>query len=154
MSRGRSSVIINTAKSLNHKQKDPPLNVYSTRPTLLLSVKQIIEYYGARRKIEAGFKEIKQKIGSARSQTRDAQAVTNHLQFCMMATSLTWIYADRLPYTPSRRHQVQGRSGFFFSDVRRLIAEAALNQDFWALLPKAEQQPQNSFIHTLLRMVA
>jgi hypothetical protein len=38
--------------------------------------------------------------------------------------------------------------------VRRLIAEAALNQDFWALLPKAGQQPQNSFIHTLLRMVA
>jgi len=121
---------------------------------LSLSVEQIIAYYGARWKIEAGFKEIKQEIGSARSQTRDAQAVTNHLHFCMMATSLTWIYADRLSYTPSRRHQVQGRSSFAFSDVRRLIAETALDQDFHALLPKAEQKPQNSFIHTLLRMVA
>jgi len=121
---------------------------------LSLKVEQIIAYYGARWKIEAGFKEIKQEIGSARSQTRDAQAVTNHLHFCMMATSLTWVYADRLSYTPNRRHQVQGRSGFAFSDVRRLIAEAALDQDFQALLPKAEQTPQNSFIHTLLRMVA
>ncbi|HIJ29564.1 MAG TPA: transposase, partial [Gammaproteobacteria bacterium] len=121
---------------------------------LSLSVEQIIAYYGARWKIESGFKEIKQEIGSARSQTRNAQAVSNHLQFCMMATSLTWIYADRLSYTPSRRHQVQGRSSFAFSDVRRMIAEAALDKDFQTLLPKAEQQPLNSFIHTLLRMVA
>jgi hypothetical protein len=71
-----------------------------------------------------------------------------------MATPSTWIYADHLSYTPNQRHQVQGRSGFAFSDVRRLIAEAALDQDFHTLLPKAEQQPQNSFIHTLLRMVA
>ncbi|WP_139113760.1 transposase, partial [Acidithiobacillus thiooxidans] len=39
---------------------------------LTLSVTQIIEYYGARWKIEAGFKEIKQEIGSARSQNRTA----------------------------------------------------------------------------------
>jgi len=121
---------------------------------LSLSIEQLIEYYGARWKIESGFKEIKQEIGSARSQTRDAYAVTNHLQFCMMATSLTWIYADRLSYTPNRRHQVEGRSSFAFSDVRRLIAKAALDKDFRSHLPKTEQQPLNSFIHTLLRMVA
>ena len=56
---------------------------------LTLSVQQIIEYYGARWKIEAGFKEIKQEIGSARSQTRNAHAVINHLNFCTMATTLT-----------------------------------------------------------------
>ena len=61
---------------------------------LTLSVQQIIEYYGARWKIEAGFKEIKQEIGSARSQTRNAHAVINHLNFCTMATTLTWIYAQ------------------------------------------------------------
>jgi hypothetical protein len=33
---------------------------------LSLKVEQIIAYYGARWKIEAGFKEIKQEIGSAR----------------------------------------------------------------------------------------
>jgi IS4 transposase len=37
-----------------------------------LSVEQIIEYYAARWKIEAGFKDIKQDIGSARSQTHFA----------------------------------------------------------------------------------
>jgi len=57
-------------------------------------------------------------------------------------------------YTPNRRHQVEGRSNFAFSDVRRLIAEAVLDQDFRSLLPKTEQQPLNSFIQTLLRMVA
>lgn len=121
---------------------------------LTLSVTQIIEYYGARWKIESGFKEIKQEIGSARSQARDAQAVTNHLQFCMMATSLIWIYADRLQSAPQRRHQVRGRASFAFSDVRRTMAEAALDPDFQGLCPKPQQSPQNSFISTLLRMVA
>jgi hypothetical protein len=39
-------------------------------------------------------------------------------------------------------------------DLPCWIAEAALNQNFLSFLPKAEQHPQNSFIHTLLRMVA
>lgn len=55
---------------------------------LNLAVEQIIELYGARWKIEAGFRETKQEIGSSQSQTRNAFAVTNHLQFCMMATTL------------------------------------------------------------------
>ncbi|MGH8553842.1 MAG: IS701 family transposase [Methylococcales bacterium] len=54
-----------------------------------LSVEQIIEFYGARWKIESGFKEIKQEIGSARSQARNAHAVTNHLNFCLMAATVT-----------------------------------------------------------------
>ncbi len=61
-----------------------------------LNVEQIIEYYGARWKIEAGFKEIKQEIGSIKSQARTPHAVTNHLNFCMMAATITWIYADLL----------------------------------------------------------
>ncbi|WP_419605760.1 transposase, partial [Thiolapillus sp.] len=89
-----------------------------------LSVTQIIEYYGARWKIESGFKELKQEIGSCKSQCRNAQAVTNHLNFCMMAVTLTWIYADRLKADPERRHKVKGRTSFAFSDVRRIIAEA------------------------------
>ena len=77
---------------------------------LMLSVESIIEYYGARWKIESGFKEIKQEIGSARSQTRNAQAVINHLNFCMMAAALTWIVpsqqigATLVP--PNRGHSV------------------------------------------------
>ncbi len=121
---------------------------------LTLSVEQIIEYYGARWKIESGFKEIKQEIGSSKSQTRNADAVLNHLNFCMMATTLTWIYADRLQTAPDRRHKIRGRSGFAFSDVRRIMAEAALSEDFQSVCPLPEQRPQNSFVKTLLRMVA
>ena len=121
---------------------------------LTLSVEQIIEFYGARWKIEAGFKEIKQDIGSSKSQTRNADAVINHLNFCLMATTLTWIYADRLQCAPDRKYKIRGRSGFAFSDVRRIIAEAALDQDFQSICPLPAQSPQNSFVKTLLRMVA
>jgi SRSO17 transposase len=121
---------------------------------LTLSVKQIIEFYGARWKIEAGFKEIKQEIGSSKSQTRNADAVLNHLNFCMMATTLTWIYADRLQCAPDRKHKIRGRTGFAFSDVRRIIAEAALHQDFQSICPLPAQRPQKSFVKTLLCMVA
>ncbi len=56
---------------------------------LSLSVTQMIELYGARWKIESGFKEIKRDIGAGNSQTRNAQAVMNHLNFCMMAVTVT-----------------------------------------------------------------
>ena len=46
-----------------------------------LSVEEIIEYYGARWKIEACFKELKRDIGSADTQSRNPVAVTNHLDF-------------------------------------------------------------------------
>ena len=121
---------------------------------LTLSVEQIIEYYGVRWKIESGFKEIKQEIGSARSQTRNAHAVTNHLNFCMMATTITWIYADRLKTDPQRRHVVKGRTSFAFSDVRRLIANAALSKDFLRLWRRPHKPQQNVFVSLLLRMVA
>ena len=104
---------------------------------LALSVEQVIEYYGARWKIESGFKEIKQEIGSAKSQSRNAHAVINHLNFCMMATTMTWIYADRITADPKRRHIVKGRTSFAFSDVRRLIANAALSEDFLRFWPYA-----------------
>ena len=121
---------------------------------LTLSVAEIIEYYGARWKIEACFKELKQDIGSAETQTRNPMAVTNHLDFCMMATSVTWIYACRLEKIPNRRHKVKGRNHFAFSDVRRLIAEAALHSDFAILCPPPGKTVTNSFVSMLLRMVA
>jgi len=60
---------------------------------LSLSAAEIIEYYGARGKIEAGFKELKQDIGSAETQNRNSVAVKNHPNLCMMVTLLTWVYA-------------------------------------------------------------
>ena len=119
-----------------------------------LSVTQIIEYYGARWKIESGFKELKQDIGSQKSQCRNAQAVRNYLNFCMMASTLTWIYADRLMTNPERWHKVKSRGSFAFSDVRRIIAEVALDNDFHRLCPKPSNSPVNSIVAVLLRMVA
>lgn len=121
---------------------------------LTLSVAQIIEYYGARWKIEAGFKELKQDIGSQSAQCRTAPAVINHLNFCLMASTITWIYADMLKADPERRHKVKGRTSFAFSDVRRIIAEAALSEDFVRLCPKPDNSPLNSIAAVLLRMVA
>jgi len=121
---------------------------------LSLSVEEIIEYYGARWKIEACFKELKQEIGSSDTQTRTPVAVTNHLEFCMMATSITWIYACRMEKTPKRRHAVSGRGHFAFSDVRRLVAKAALSDDFRILCPPPGKPVDNSVISTLFRLAA
>ena len=112
---------------------------------LSLSTVEIIEYYGARWKIEAGFKELKQDIGSAETQNRNPVAVKNHLNLCMMATSLTWVYACHLNKTPSRRHAVKGRNHFAFSDVRRLIAQDALDKDFQLVCPLPRKPIENSF---------
>jgi len=49
---------------------------------------------------------------------------------------------------------VKGRTSFAFSDVRRLIAEAALNDDFDRVCPKPGKAMKNSLVAVLLRMVA
>lgn len=121
---------------------------------LTLSVTDIIEYYGARWKIEACFKELKREIGSAETQTRNSVAVTNHLEFCMMATSITWIYACRLANTPSRRHAVNGRDHFAFSDVRRMVTKAAFDDNFTLLCPPAGKSVDNSVVTALLQLAA
>lgn len=121
---------------------------------LTLSVSQIIEYYGARWKIEAAFKELKQDIGSSETQTRHPVAVMNHLHFCMMATSVAWIYASRLAKTPNRRHVVKGRDHFAFSDVRRSVAKAAMDDNFGVLFPVPHKSAVNSLVAVLLRLAA
>ncbi len=121
---------------------------------LTLSIEEIIEYYGARWKIEACFKELKRDIGSAETQTRNSVAVTNHLEFCMMATTLTWVYACRLEKTPSRRHAINGRGHFAFSDVRRLVAKAVMDDNFPILCPLPRKSGINSLVTAFLRMAA
>jgi hypothetical protein len=80
--------------------------------------------------------------------------VNNHLNFCIMATTLTWVYADRLQKEPDRRHKIRGRASFAFSDLRRIIAEVALDPNFQSVCLRPAQTVQNSFIKILLRMVA
>jgi hypothetical protein len=121
---------------------------------LSLSVEQIVEYYGARWKIEAGFKELKQEIGSAQTQCRNPQAVVNHLNLSMMATSVTWIYAMQLDKTPKRRHAVKGRNHYAFSDVRRDIAAVVMSKDFCTICSHERKSIVNTVVAALLRMAA
>jgi hypothetical protein len=67
---------------------------------------------------------------------------------------LTWIYASRLEKTPDRRHAVKGRRHFAFSDIRRRIAEDALDDNFGLLFPVPQKSVVNSLVNTLLRMAA
>lgn len=121
---------------------------------MTLSVEQIIEFYAARWKIEAAFKELKQEIGSRCSQTRNIFAVKNHLQFCMMAMTLTWIYAAKIDSNPIRRHQINGRASFAFSDIRRNLSKVILSDDFLKGLLKSRNPMQNTIASLLLRLVA
>lgn len=121
---------------------------------LTLSVAEIIEIYGARWKIEAGFKELKQELGSAETQTRNPVAVTNHLNFCMMAASLSWIYADYLGKAPIRRHTVNGRTHFAFSDIRRMISKEAADDKFSGLCPAPRNSVLNSVVTMILQIAA
>ena len=121
---------------------------------LELTVEQIIEYYSARWKIEAGFREIKQEIGSAHTQTRNPDAVTNHLHFCMVATTLTWIYAAHLHQAPARRYASQNTTEFAFADVRRSLARHIAREGFGIDCPEADKSHQKPLISAVMRLVA
>lgn len=119
-----------------------------------LSVAQIIEYYAARWKLEAGFREIKQEIGSAHTQTRNPDAVMNHLQFCMVATTLTWIYGAHLPKAPVRRYASKHTKEFAFADIRRSLASEIAQDGFGIDCYNGCKTSQNSLIATIMGLVA
>jgi len=121
---------------------------------LTLSVAQIVEFYAARWKIEAGFREIKQEIGSTATQTRSPDAVNNHLHFCMAATTLTWIYAAHLPQAPARRYASENTSEYAFADVRRSLAKHIAEEGFGSDCPASGKPHRNSLISQVMRLVA
>jgi len=71
-----------------------------------------------------------------------------------MAATITWFYGARLENIPERRHKVRGRNSFAFSDLRHIIAKAALTHDFGAVCHAHDKLLRKSFGDTLLRMVA
>lgn len=77
----------------------------------------------------------------------------NHPQMCLMASTFTWIYADRLKADPQHRHKVEDRASFAFSNMRGLIAEVAIGRNF-DNSPLAAQSTQNPLVTVLMRMVA
>jgi hypothetical protein len=121
---------------------------------LSLSVAQIIEYYGARWKIEACFKELKQDIGSQSTQVRTYHSVHNHLNFCMIANTLTWIHADQAKKCPTRQHAIKGRGSFAFSDARKSFAKAINDQNYLGFWLQHDKPANNSFLSRLLKLAA
>jgi DDE superfamily endonuclease len=121
---------------------------------LALSVEQIIEYYSARWKIESGFREIKQEIGSAYTQTRKPDAVANHLHFCMLATSLVWLYAAQLQNAPTRRYASAHTTEFAFADARRMLSQALATEGFGSDCTDPVKPDRKPLIAAIMRLVA
>jgi len=121
---------------------------------LSIRIEQIEACCSARWQPEAGFREVKQEIGSAAIQTQSPDAVSNRLNFCLVATTLTWIYAAHLPAAPRRRYASQLTTEYAFAAARRClakhIAEAAVRIDC-----AAPSEPQRtSLIAEVVRLVA
>ena len=121
---------------------------------LTLTVEQIVEYYAARWKIEAGFREIKQEIGSSDTQTRNPDAVNNHLHFCMAATTITWIYAAHLKQAPIRRYASDNTNEYAFADVRRALAKEIGREGFGIVCRDSGKPDNKSLISVIMRLVA
>jgi hypothetical protein len=65
----------------------------------------------------------------------------------MIATTLTWIYNIQLEKGSKRRHSVNDRAHFAFSDVRRHITKAVLSVDFPGICPSRDNSAINSVGH-------
>jgi hypothetical protein len=104
--------------------------------------------------LEAGFREIKQEIGSAARQTRNPDALFNHLHFCMVATTITWLYAAHLNHVPSRRYASQHTTEYAFADVRRALAKQLANEGFGIDCQDIGKPDRNPLIAAVMRLVA
>lgn len=62
----------------------------------------------------------------------------------MMAATITWTYGIQLGNILERRHKVEGRNSFAFSDLRDFITKAALRDgDFNAVCNKKQKSSEN-----------
>ena len=107
---------------------------------LELSAEKAIEYYAARWKIEAGFKELKHELGALDNQSRKKNAVENHFNLTCTAMTLVWIYAIKQKSAPDRR--IKNSRHYSFADIRaqiekELMAEAT---NFNKLCPNSIKQ--------------
>ena len=82
-------------------------------------------------KIEAGFKEIKQEIGSAKTQRRNAQAVVNHLNSCMKCTTSWDDFTNLKVHCTGERYGSSSTKGYSpeieLSAVRTGVRECCSN---------------------------
>ena len=93
---------------------------------LELSAEKAIEYYAARWKIEAGFKELKHELGALDNQSRKKNALENHFNLACTTMTLVWTYAMKQDYAPDRR--IQSARYYSFADIRAQIEKEMMAQ--------------------------
>jgi len=122
---------------------------------LTMNVKDMIEIYAARWKIESGFKEIKHEIGALDNQARKHHAVENHFNLCCLAATLTWIYAMDQKHAPPRRYPSLRSSTYSFADVREQIRNEYLKPiQFSGFCPEIVKRAGNLILKQFLRGAA
>jgi len=105
-------------------------------------------------KIEGGFGEIEEEISNAETQTRNCDAVTDHLYTCMAAAAIAWIYAEHLPEAPARRYASVKTTEYAFAGVRRSLADALAKEGYDADWRDAEKPSRYSLFSAVMRPVA
>jgi hypothetical protein len=80
--------------------------------------------------------------------------VTNHLNFCLAATTLTWIYGAHLEKAPPRRYATAKRTEYAFGDPRRALAKDLGTQGFGIDCPDNGNPPRNPLIAAIMDLVA
>lgn len=122
---------------------------------LSLTAEQIVEYYSARWKIEAGFKELKHDIGSQSTQARLKSSVINHLNMSMLTTTLIWIAVMNLSQSAIAELTCQGsKTQFSFAKARALVIS---NHNKSRVYEQAENEPKifkNPWLQVVLRLAA
>ncbi len=80
--------------------------------------------------------------------------MVNHLQFCMVATAITWIYAAHAAQAPSRRYASDHTTEYAFADVRRSLANDIANQGFGIDCHDTDNSERKPLISAVMRLVA
>ena len=119
-----------------------------------LPAEKAIEYYAARWKIEAGFKELKHELGVLDNQSRKVNAVENHFNLACTSMTLVWAYAMKLKSAPDRK--VQNSPHYSFADIRTHIEKELMDEatNFNKLCPKTIKQAGKYIFSKILARVA
>lgn len=121
---------------------------------LELSAEKAIEYYAARWKIEAGFKELKHELGALDNQSRKKHAVENHFNLACSAMTLVWIYEMKQKAAPDRK--IQSSLHYSFADIRTQIEKELMEEatNFNKLCSTSIKQAGKYIFNKILARVA
>jgi hypothetical protein len=80
--------------------------------------------------------------------------VTNHLNFCMAATAITWIYGAHLAAAPPRRYATTKQTEYAFADLRRALAKDLGGHGFGIGCATVGNGARNALIGAVMDLVA